>query len=173
MSRKIPPFFEAVFAFSRHDHWLFLRFCEWLQPPQSRNSAPSAQLFRKLIGQRLAIRSYGIRIFILDFLIQFFRFLCSAALPVVSCQVESRIGTNLDAIAVPAIAVICNRPAQIIFRLQPVSTSHSHAKQRASGTVCLRIFVDKFIEILRLRNKLTKISAEISEKKWSQSWSFM
>ena len=34
-------------------------------------------------------------------------------------------------------------------------------------------FEDKFVEIFRLRNKLTKISAEISEKKWSQSWYFM
>ena len=34
-------------------------------------------------------------------------------------------------------------------------------------------FVDKFVEIFRLRNKLNKISAEVSEKKWSQHWSFM
>ena len=34
-------------------------------------------------------------------------------------------------------------------------------------------FVDKFVEIFRLRNKLNKISAEISEKKWSQHCSFM
>jgi hypothetical protein len=29
-------------------------------------------------------------------------------------------------------------------------------------------FVDKFVEVFRLRNKLEKISAEIAEKKWSQ-----
>ena len=34
-------------------------------------------------------------------------------------------------------------------------------------------FVDKFVEVFRLRNKLDKISAEITEKKWSQQWSFM
>ena len=34
-------------------------------------------------------------------------------------------------------------------------------------------FEDKFIEVFRLRNKLNKISAEITEKKWSQRCSFM
>ena len=34
-------------------------------------------------------------------------------------------------------------------------------------------FVDKFVEVFRLRDKLNKISAEITEKKWSQQWSFM
>ena len=34
-------------------------------------------------------------------------------------------------------------------------------------------FVDKFVKIFRLRNKLNKLSAEISEKKCSQNWSFM
>ena len=34
-------------------------------------------------------------------------------------------------------------------------------------------FVDKFVEIFRLRNKLNKISAEVSEKRWSQHWSVM
>ena len=34
-------------------------------------------------------------------------------------------------------------------------------------------FVDKFVEVFRLRNKLNKISAEITEKNWSLRWSFM
>ena len=34
-------------------------------------------------------------------------------------------------------------------------------------------FVDKFVEVFRLRNKLNKISAEITEKNWSLQWSFM
>ena len=34
-------------------------------------------------------------------------------------------------------------------------------------------FLDKFVEVFRLRSKLNKISAEITEKGWSQHWSFM
>ena len=34
-------------------------------------------------------------------------------------------------------------------------------------------FVDQFVEVFRLRGKLNKISAEITEKNWSQQWSFM
>ena len=34
-------------------------------------------------------------------------------------------------------------------------------------------FVDKFVEVFRLRNKLNKIFAEITEKNWSLQWSFM
>ena len=34
-------------------------------------------------------------------------------------------------------------------------------------------FVDKFVEIFRLRDKLNIISAEMTETKWSQQWSFM
>ena len=34
-------------------------------------------------------------------------------------------------------------------------------------------FVDKFVEVFRLRTKLNKMSAEITEKGWSQHWSFM
>ena len=33
-------------------------------------------------------------------------------------------------------------------------------------------FIDKFVEVFRLRNKLEKISAEIAEKKWSQQCAF-
>ena len=34
-------------------------------------------------------------------------------------------------------------------------------------------FVDKFVEVFRLRTKLNKMSAEMTEKGWSQHWSFM
>ena len=34
-------------------------------------------------------------------------------------------------------------------------------------------FVDKFVEVFRLRTKLNKISAEMTEKGWSKHWSFM
>ena len=34
-------------------------------------------------------------------------------------------------------------------------------------------FVEQFVEVFKLRSKLTTISAEISEKKWSPSWPSM
>ena len=34
-------------------------------------------------------------------------------------------------------------------------------------------FVDKFVEVFRLRNKLERISADVMQDKWSQQWQFM
>ena len=34
-------------------------------------------------------------------------------------------------------------------------------------------FVDKFVEAFRLGDKLNKISADITEKKWCQQWCFI
>ena len=34
-------------------------------------------------------------------------------------------------------------------------------------------FVEKFVEVMRLRKKLAKVSTDIIAKSWSSSWSFM
>ena len=34
-------------------------------------------------------------------------------------------------------------------------------------------FVEKFVEVMRLREKLAKVHSEIQAKNWSNSWSFM
>ena len=34
-------------------------------------------------------------------------------------------------------------------------------------------FVDKFVEVFRLRTRLNKISADVAENKWIKQWSFM
>ena len=53
-----------------------------------------------------------------------------------------------------------------------------HNKKKVEDKILWFVFPNgfcrlKFVEINRLRNKLNKISAEISEKKWSQHWYFM
>ena len=56
---------------------------------------------------------------------------------------------------------------------------HNFKKKAKEDTTALATssvelgFVDKFVEVFRLRTRLNKISADVAEKKWSKQWSFM
>ena len=60
--------------------------------------------------------------------------------------------------------------------LKLCTTLNKKAKEETTAIATSSVelgFVDKFVEVFRLRTRLNKISADVAEKKWSNQWSFM